>query len=67
MSVEQAVIEAAKIIYLAHDEAKDKEFELEMSWIGPPSKNQHQLVPLEVVNEAIRIAKENLASRMDYE
>lgn len=66
MTVEQAVQEAAKIIYLAHDEAKDREFELELSWIGPASNNQHQIVPLPILQEAIRVAKDNLASRMDY-
>ncbi|PJF18939.1 Proteasome subunit alpha type [Paramicrosporidium saccamoebae] len=67
MTVSQAVVEAAKIIYLAHDPAKDKDFELEMSWIGPESNNQHQIVPKEVLEAAIRVAKENLAARMDYD
>lgn len=67
MSVEQAVKEAAKIMYLAHDEAKDKDFELEISWIGPQSDNQHQIVPRAILEDAIRAAKDNLASRMDYD
>lgn len=67
LSVEQAVVEAAKIIYLAHDEHKDKDFELEISWIGPPSRGVHQIVPKDVLAEATRIAKENLASLMDYD
>ena len=66
MDTRQAVLEAAKIIYLAHDEAKDKEFELEISWISPESNLQHQLVPSDLLEEAIKIAKENLASRMDF-
>jgi hypothetical protein len=30
-------------IHLVHDEIKDKDFELEMSWICPESNNQHQV------------------------
>lgn len=66
MDTRQAVFEAAKIIYLAHDEAKDKEFELEISWIGPESGLQHQLIPSDLLEEAVKVAKENLASRMDF-
>lgn len=67
MTVQQAVKEVAKIIYLAHDEAKDKPFELELSWIGHPSNNQHQLVPKATLDEAISYAKEQLLARMDYD
>jgi hypothetical protein len=31
-------------IYAVHDEAKDKAFELELSWICEESKRQHQKV-----------------------
>ncbi|KAG7292719.1 hypothetical protein NEMBOFW57_002758 [Staphylotrichum longicolle] len=34
LTLEQAVKEAARIIYVAHDDSKDKEFELEMTWIS---------------------------------
>lgn len=33
-------------IYGVHDEAKDKEFELEMSWVCDESNRQHQKVSL---------------------
>ena len=33
-------------IYKVHDEAKDKAFELEMSWICDESKRQHEKVIL---------------------
>ncbi|KAJ0959745.1 hypothetical protein J5N97_000580, partial [Dioscorea zingiberensis] len=33
LTCRQGVIEVAKIIYGIHDEAKDKDFELEMSWV----------------------------------
>ncbi len=57
MSVEAGVYEAARLIYLAHDEAKDKDFELELSWIGPQTANMHQLVPEDLVQKAIAKAK----------
>lgn len=45
-------------IYTTHDQQKDKEFELEMSWVCEDSKRMHQLVPQELKEEAIRLAKE---------
>ncbi|KAG2384378.1 Proteasome subunit alpha type-3 [Vigna angularis] len=41
MTCRQGVIEVAKIIYGVHDEAKDKDFELEMSWVCDDSNRQH--------------------------
>ncbi len=58
----QGVKEAARIIYAAHDDNKDKEFELEMTWISGktgPTKGVHQVVPKELVEEAERLAKES--------
>jgi 20S proteasome subunit alpha 7 len=43
---------------LVHDEAKDKEFELEMSWIGQESNFEHLPVPSELFAEAEKAAKE---------
>lgn len=63
MSLEQAVKEAARIIYIAHDDNKDKEFELEMSWISGaegPTKGRHVEVPKEIQEEAERLAKKAL-------
>lgn len=45
-------------IYLVHDDAKDKEFELEMSWIGDETGGQHLAVPDDLKEEAERKAKE---------
>lgn len=44
-------------IHLVHDDAKEKEFELEMSWIGPESNNQHVHVPKDLFTEADDAAK----------
>ena len=39
-------------IYTNFDEAKDKPFELELSWISEASKWEHKLVPDELLAEA---------------
>ncbi|RYR32651.1 hypothetical protein Ahy_A10g047187 [Arachis hypogaea] len=57
MTCRQGVIEVAKIIYGVHDEAKDKDFELEMSWVCDESNRQHQKVPDELLEEAKAAAK----------
>jgi len=45
-------------IYLVHDDAKDKEFGLEMSWIGDETGGEHVAVPKELMEEAERKGKE---------
>jgi 20S proteasome subunit alpha 7 len=60
MSLEDAVKQAARIIYIAQKDNKDKDFELEMTWIsGPdgPTKGRHVEVPKELREEAERLAK----------
>lgn len=47
-------------IYLVHDDAKEKEFELEMSWVGDETDGIHQPVPKDLFDEASRKAKEAL-------
>lgn len=56
MDARTAVIEAAKIIYKVHDEAKDKNFELELGWVCADSKNVFQMVPAELYTEAKNLA-----------
>ena len=63
LSLEQGVREAARIIYVAHEDSKDKDFELEMTWISSrdgPTKGKHERVPKEVQDEAERAAKKAL-------
>lgn len=65
MSLEDGVKEAARIIYVAHQDSKDKEFELEMSWISSldgPTKGRHEDVPTELLEEAETAAKKSLES-----
>jgi len=58
LTCEEAVIEAAKIIYGVHDDLKDRLFDLELSWVCPRSNNQHQLVPKDLYDKAEAVAKE---------
>ncbi|KAI0693565.1 nucleophile aminohydrolase [Cytidiella melzeri] len=60
LSTREAVMEAARIIYLVHDDAKEKEFELEMTWIGDHSNGLHTPVPKDLLAEAEQKAKEAL-------
>ncbi|KAK9468666.1 nucleophile aminohydrolase [Lipomyces arxii] len=59
ISARDAVKAAAKIIYAAHDDSKDKDFELEITWISTSeTKGLHQPVPKELLEEAERLAKQ---------
>ncbi|PPS09974.1 hypothetical protein GOBAR_AA10677 [Gossypium barbadense] len=64
MTCREGVIEVAKIIYKVHDEAKDKAFELEMSWVCDESKQQHQKVPDDLLEEA-KVAARTALEEMD--
>ncbi|KAF8370017.1 hypothetical protein HHK36_031956 [Tetracentron sinense] len=57
MTCRQGVIEVAKIIYGVHDEAKDKAFELEMSWVCDESNRQHQKVISSLLKGLLEEAK----------
>lgn len=52
-------------VYLVHDELKDKNFELELSWVCKESNGLHVRVPETVFAEAERTAK--LAMEADSE
>ncbi|MDI1491201.1 MAG: putative proteasome subunit alpha type-7 [Ramalina farinacea] len=60
LELEAGVMEAARIIYVAHEDSKDKDFELEMSWVSSvdgPTKGRHEQVPSSLLEEAERRAK----------
>ena len=60
LSLTDTVKEAARIIYVAHEDSKDKEFELEMTWIshdGGPTRGRHEEVPKELFDAAVKAAK----------
>jgi len=58
LTTREAVIEAARIIYLVHEDAKEKEFELEMSWIGDETDGLLLPVPKDLHAEAEQKAKD---------
>ncbi|KAG6336348.1 hypothetical protein ID866_2743 [Astraeus odoratus] len=60
LSIREAVVEAARIIYLVHDDNKEKEFELEMSWAGDETNGLHVPVPAELLADAEQKAREAL-------
>ncbi|CAK5275735.1 unnamed protein product [Mycena citricolor] len=62
LTAREAVIEAARIIYLVHEDAKEKEFELEMTWVGPETNGLHLAVPKDLFDEAETKAKDALTS-----
>jgi len=57
LTCQQAIFEAARIIYSCNDEEKDKDFILELSWICPESGNEHQFVPEELYKECVEKAR----------
>ncbi|KAI5279195.1 hypothetical protein KEM52_004467, partial [Ascosphaera acerosa] len=59
----EGVAAAAKIILVAHEDNKDKDFELEMTWVSAldgPTRGRHEEVPREMVDEALAKAKAEL-------
>lgn len=61
LTAKDAVKEAARIIYLAHEDNKDKDFEIEISWISTSeTKGLHQFVPEDLLKEAKEYAEQKL-------
>lgn len=54
----EAVKEIARILYKLHDEVKDKEMEVELSWVCDESGRLHVRVPEDVREEAVKLAIE---------
>ncbi|KAL1303677.1 hypothetical protein AAFC00_007031 [Neodothiora populina] len=68
LSLEEGVKEAARIIYVAHEDNKDKDFELELTWVSAvngPTNGRHEEVPTELREEAERLAKKTLEDDED--
>lgn len=57
LTCEEALFEVAKIIHEVHDEVKDKEFELELSWMCDETNGVHQLISKEKRDEISARAK----------
>ena len=67
MTCADLVKEAAKIIYMVHDEVKDKMFQLELSWVSKATGGRHERVPDSVFEEAEKFAKAALEDDSDSE
>ena len=64
MTPREAVKEAARIMYDVHNASKDKEMELEITWICQESAWKHEFVPRELMQEAESYAKSSLEEKM---
>eukprot|EP00003_Mantamonas_plastica_P008586 TRINITY_DN1760_c1_g1_i2.p1 TRINITY_DN1760_c1_g1~~TRINITY_DN1760_c1_g1_i2.p1 ORF type:complete len:204 (+),score=80.99 TRINITY_DN1760_c1_g1_i2:252-863(+) len=60
ITCEEAVKQVAKILEQVHDDIKDKDYELEMSWVCDASNKKHQLVPKDIKEAAMAYAEEAL-------
>ena len=65
LTCREALLEVAKIINTIHDDVKDKDFELELSWLCEETKWTHQLVPQKLVEEMDQKAKQYLEEMDD--
>ena len=52
-------------IYLVHDELKDKNFELELSWVCKETEGRHERVPDNLFVEAEKSAKQAMEADSD--
>lgn len=64
LSVKNAVRETARIMYEVHNAQKDKEMQLEISWISQESNWEHRFVPNDLLAEAEEYARTSLAEKM---
>lgn len=60
LTAAEAVKEAARILYVAHEDNKDKDFELEISWVTEANGRVHEFVPESLLAEAKIYAEEQL-------
>lgn len=67
IDVREGVKQLARIIYLLHEEGKDKPFELEMSWLCEESGWEHKGVPRDYIKEAVEWAKDDIEEAEDEE
>ena len=60
LTLEQLVKETAKIIYVVHDEMKDKHFELELGWVGKHTNGLYERLPEKLFLEADKFGKDSI-------
>ena len=52
-------------IHIVHDDNKDRDYELELSWICTETGMKHQMVPKDVYDEAQAFAQEATRDEME--
>jgi 20S proteasome subunit alpha 7 len=67
INCEDAIKQICRIIYMLHDEAKDKAFVLELSQISEKTGWKHQGVPKDQIAASVAWAKEQLEEDEDDE
>ena len=65
MTCKDVLKEVARIIYSVHDDVKDKDFELELSWVCEESGWVHKMVPKDLLKAAEASAKAALEEDME--
>lgn len=66
LTARDAVKQAARIIYLAHEDSKDKDFELEISWVSTSETGgKHDFVPQALLEEAQQYAIDEISGGDD--
>ena len=65
MTCEELSKQLVKIIHYIHDEVKDKEFEVEISWTGAVANGKHKTLSAEQVHGYEMWAKDQLEAEMD--
>jgi len=61
----QVLKDVARTIYSVHDDVKDKDFELELSWVCEESGWVHKQVPKDLLTAAEEAAKAALEEDME--
>lgn len=58
LTVAEGVKIAGKIINQAHEDNKDKDYELEISWCSYDTKGKHEFIPDDLLQEIVKISQE---------
>lgn len=67
LSAKDALFEAAKILHTVHDSDKDKNWEMELSWISDETNGVHQLCSPEMRDEIYKRAEDAIADEEEDE
>ena len=65
LTCREVLKDVARTIYSVHDDVKDKEFELELSWVCEESGWVHKQVPKDLLKAAEEAAKAALEEDME--